>query len=99
MVTERAVCVIRACVLAPAPSPEPAPDGGLSGEGTSPFSRIRFPRWATSSFGAADISAAVYGWLGRSKTASVGPVSMIRPKVHHRAPGRRRVTPPTGRAR
>ena len=35
------------------------PDGGLSGEGTSPLSRIRSLRCAPSSFGAADISAAV----------------------------------------
>ena len=56
------------------------PDGGLSGDGTSPLSRMRSLRCALSSFGAADISAAVYGWLGRSKTASVGPFSMIRPR-------------------
>jgi hypothetical protein len=35
------------------------PDGGLIGDGTSPFSRIRCLRWSPSSVGAADISAAV----------------------------------------
>ena len=35
------------------------PDGGLSGDGTSPFNRIRSPRCAASSLGAADIRAAV----------------------------------------
>ena len=33
-----------------------------------------------SSVGAADISASVYGCVGWSKTSSVGPVSMMRPR-------------------
>ena len=57
------------------------PDGGFERRGHLALEQDPLACAArASSFGAADISAAVYGWLGRSKTASVGPVSMIRPR-------------------
>src|SRR4029077_2303653 len=50
--------------------------GGFAGLGTSPLSRRRSPaRAAGSATGTADSSAPVYGWRGRSYSASLGPIS------------------------
>ena len=62
------------------------PDGGFSGDGTSPLSRIRSLRCSASSFGAADISAAVYGWFGSVENRFGGAGFDDPAEVHHRDP-------------
>ena len=58
------------------------PDGGLTGDGTSPLRMIRRRRRSTfgSGIGTADRSATVYGWSGRALSSRDGASSTIRPR-------------------
>ena len=58
------------------------PDGGLTGDGTSPLRMIRRRRRSTSGsgIGTADSSATVYGWSGRELSSRDGASSTIRPR-------------------
>ena len=64
------------------------PDGGLTGDGTSPLRMIRRRRdsMTGSGIGTADSSATVYGWSGRALSSRDGGQLDHSPEVHDRDP-------------
>src|SRR5664280_1955363 len=56
------------------------PDGGLAGDGTSPFRTIRRLRTVGSGSGTADMRLTVYGCCGLSYTSSTSPISASTPR-------------------
>ena len=66
------------------------PDGGLTGDGTSPFRMIRRRRdsMTGSGIGTADRSATVYGWSGSRLRSRDPAVSTTPSEVHHARSGR-----------